>query len=240
MDAAPAQILRVCCPDWQGGEGALQSHICFGYAGEHHCSLLQGTDEAGYEINEEKPLECDVLVIDETTMVGVQTADAIFRACKPDAHIIFLGDPGRAEDEKYAARAGQLPSISPGRFMHDLQSMDYVQSVELTKVFRNQGGILDVVEEVAAGDLKVKDRDSVKFSGLPDPSKALDTVLARYLDIVKSDGMANTVLIMPRRAGDIDTPAWNVTWANAVLRDILNPSGQKCRGRCCALETASL
>jgi len=106
------------------------------------CSLLRGTDEAGYEVNEKNPLDCDVLVIDETTMVGVQTAQAIFKATDPRAHIIFLGDPGRAGDCRDGGRAGQLPSISPGRFMHDLQLMPCVQSLELTKVFAARAAFL--------------------------------------------------------------------------------------------------
>jgi len=55
-------------------------------------------------------------------------------------------------------------------------------------------------------------------------------VIGKYLDIVRKEGMSNAVLIMPRRAGDVEKPDWNVTWANAVLRDILNPSGKKMPG----------
>ena len=194
------------------------------------CSLLRGTDESGYEINAEKPLGADVLVIDETTMVGLQTADAILQAAQPHAHIIFLGDPGRVAQDGVQPRAGQLPSIAPGRFMHDLQTVPEVQSVELTRVFRNAGGILDVVEEVARGRLEVKDRESVRFAPLPAPKDAMSTVLARYLDLARTDGLANTVLIMPRRAGNAEEPGWNVTWANAVLRDVLNPHGAKMPG----------
>lgn len=194
------------------------------------CSLLRGTDEAGYEHHAANPLECDVLVIDETTMVGVQTADALLQAAPKDAHIIFLGDPGRIAQAGQSARAGQLPSIAPGRFMHDLQVIDGVQSLELTRVWRNGGGILDVVEEVARGRLEVADRESVTFAPLPNPETALQTVLARYLELARRDGLANTVLIMPKRAGDVNTPGWNVTWANSVLREVLNRDGQKMPG----------
>lgn len=194
------------------------------------CSMLRGTDEAGYEVNAEKPLETDVLVVDESTMVGIESADAIFQATQAHTHIIFLGDPGLVDDKGAPDKAGQLPSISPGRFMHDLQTIPEVQNLHLTKVFRNGGGILDVVREVADGKLDVKDRVSVKFDPLPTPQQALQTVIARYLEVSRRDGMANTVLVMPRRAGDVSTPGWNVTWSNAVLRDILNRDGIKMPG----------
>lgn len=194
------------------------------------CSLLRGTDEAGYEVCANNPLACDVLVIDETTMVGLQTAAAIMDALPPHAHVIFLGDPGRAASARHAARAGQLPSIAPGRFMHDLEVIPGVQALDLRRVYRNSGGILDVVEEVAAGRLQVRDRESVSFAPLPPAQHALQTVLARYLELARRDGLANTVLIMPRRVGDPNVPGWNVTWANAVLRDVLNRDGLKLPG----------
>jgi len=194
------------------------------------CSMLRGTDEAGYEINADKPLETDVLVVDESTMVGIETADALLQATQAHTHIIFLGDPGTIDAQGRPDKAGQLPSISPGRFMHDLQSVAEVQKLHLTKVFRNGGGILDVVREVAEGNLDVRDRETVKFDPLPEPEQALQTVIARYLEIARRDGMANTVLIMPRRAGDVNEPGWNVTWSNAVLREILNRDGPKMPG----------
>jgi len=194
------------------------------------CSMLRGTDDAGYEINAEKPLEADVLVIDESTMVGIETADALLQAARPDTHIIFLGDPGTVDNQGAPDKSGQLPSIAPGRFMHDLQAIPEVQKLHLTRVFRNAGGILDVVREVADGNIDIRDRETVKFESLPDPKDALETVIARYLELSRRDGAAHTALIMPRRAGSVSEPGWNVTWSNAILRDILNKNGIKMPG----------
>ena len=201
-----------------------------GFSASTICSLLRGTDETGYEVNARNPLDCDVLVVDETTMVGLRTADAILQAAPPHAHIIFLGDPGRLPTKTQAGRSGQLPSIAPGRFMQDLQLIEGVQSLELKRVFRNAGGILDVVEEVAQGKLDVRNRESVTFSDLPPPQQAMQTVLARYLELARRDGLANTVLVCPKRAGAPGEPGWNVTWLNAVLREALNRDGSKIPG----------
>lgn len=194
------------------------------------CSMLRGTDDVGYEVDADDPLTCDVLVTDESTMMGVVTADAVMQALPRGSHIIILGDPGRTVSESRPGRAGQLPSISPGRFMHDLQIMPAVHNVELERVYRNSGGILDVVEQVAAGKLEVKDKDSVSFRGLPDPERANDEVLSRYVQLARQDGLANTALIMPVRAGDVNKPSWSVTWVNAVLREVFNRDGQKMPG----------
>ena len=198
-------------------------------------SLLSGAVETGFMVNEEKPLTCDVLVIDESTMIGVEMADALLKALPPHAHVIFLGDPGRVAAEGQQARAGQLPSISPGRFMLDLLELPDVNHVNLVKTQRNRGGILEVVNEVAGSALTVKDRDSVRFNDLPDPLVGFPAVMNEYLDRVMDDGVTGTLLVMPKRKGSRDKPDWNTTYANSVLKAKLNPAGIKIPGSSMAL-----
>ena len=198
-------------------------------------SLLSGAVETGFMVNEEKPLTCDVLVIDESTMIGVEMADALLKALPPHAHVIFLGDPGRVAAEGQQARAGQLPSISPGRFMLDLLDLPDVNHVNLVKTQRNRGGILEVVNEVGDSALTVKDRDSVRFNDLPDPLVGFPAVMNEYLDRVMADGVTSTLLVMPKRKGSRDKPDWNTTYANSVLKSKLNPAGIKIPGSSMAL-----
>jgi len=201
-----------------------------GYESNTTCSLLRGSEESGFAINGGEPLECDVLVIDESTMNGVVMADAIFDALPADAHVIFLGDPGVPAREGRSARAGQLPSISPGRFMLDLLDLPAVNHVHLTKTWRNSGGILDVVDEVARGELVVKDRESVRFRPLPDAVVGFPGVMQAYLESVQKFGIENTAMVMPKRQGNRNEPDWNITYANAVLREVCNPHANKLPG----------
>ena len=198
-------------------------------------SLLSGAVETGFMVNEEKPLSCDVLVIDESTMNGVEMADALLKALPPHAHVIFLGDPGRLASDGQQARAGQLPSISPGRFMLDLLELPDINHVNLVKTHRNRGGILEVVNEVGDSNLTVKDRESVTFSDLPDPLVGFPSVMREYIDGVMADGVTNTLLVMPKRKGSKDKPDWNTTYANSVLKATLNPAGIKIPGSSMAL-----
>lgn len=194
------------------------------------CSLLKGAEDAGFEVNEGNPLDCDLLIVDESTMNGVVMADALLASLPPKAHILFLGDPGVPSAADRPARAGQLPSISPGNFMLDLQQIEGINCVNLTKTFRNSGGILDVVNEVAEGRLSVKNREDVVFSMLPEANVGFGSVMAEYLRRVEQDGIANTLLVIPKRAGDRNEPGWNSTYANHVLRQVCNPNGQKLPG----------
>lgn len=204
-----------------------------GYVATTMHSLLQGSEEGGFKVNAEDPLEVDALVLDESTMNGIGMANAALNALPPHAHLIILGDPGLPAKPNVpdSARAGQLPSISPGRFMQDLLLVPGINHFNLTKTHRNDGGILDVVKQTARGDLQTTDLPSVSFShGLPTPQKGFPVVMQEYLTNVLRDGIENTLLVMPMRKGDRETPGWNSTYANHVLRATCNPHGEKIPG----------
>lgn len=214
----------------------LSSRVAsLGYNASTIHALLKGGPEDGFQVNEENPLPCDVLVIDESTMNGIELADALLRAIRSDTHVIFLGDPGRLASADHPARAGQLPSIAPGRFMLDLLHLPSVNHVHLQKTYRNSGGILEVVQEVGNGSLDVRDRDAVRFNNLAGASTGFAAVRMEYLERVMQDGVENTLLVMPKRQGDKDVADWNTTYANAVLRQMLNPQGIKLPGTALAV-----
>jgi exodeoxyribonuclease V alpha subunit len=74
--------------------------------------------------NEDKPLECDLLIVDETSMVDVLLMHALLRALPRDAGLIMVGD------------VDQLPSVGPGNALRDLIESGVVPVVRLTEVFR--------------------------------------------------------------------------------------------------------
>jgi exodeoxyribonuclease V alpha subunit len=107
---------------------------------------------------------------------------------------------------------------------------------QLTKTHRNDGGILEVVNNAGAGVLANPQqiRSDVKFiTTLPDPNpNSVHEVLTEFdqaLAAVNGD-FASVGLMVPRRKGDANTPGWNVTYLNAVMRERYNGSGQKIAG----------
>ena len=74
--------------------------------------------------NEDKPLECDLLVVDETSMVDVLLMYALLRALPRNAGLTMVGD------------VDQLPSVGPGNVLRDLIESGLIPVVRLTEVFR--------------------------------------------------------------------------------------------------------
>lgn len=182
-------------------------------------SMLQGSGPGDFAINADDQLTGDILVVDESSMLDLEIAQALMDAVHDDMHVILLGD------------TRQLPSISPGMVLQDLLKVAGADHNRLTKPHRNSGGILDVVNEAGAGSVQTVDRESVKFShGLGEASTEFHGVMAAYLGAVSRVGIERTVLIMPKRQGEVDQPGWNTTYSNAVLRQVLNPNAPKVVG----------
>ncbi|MEI7935367.1 MAG: ATP-dependent RecD-like DNA helicase [Verrucomicrobiota bacterium] len=78
----------------------------------------------GFTRNEARPLECDLLVVDETSMVDVVLMNHLLRALPPNASLLLVGD------------VDQLPSIGPGLVLANLIDSGVVPVVRLTEVFR--------------------------------------------------------------------------------------------------------
>jgi exodeoxyribonuclease V alpha subunit len=93
-----------------------------------HRLLEMNPESNRFQRNEDNPLECDVLILDEASMVDVPLLDAVLRAMHPDAAIVLVGD------------ADQLPSIGPGQVLHDILTSERVPSVRLTKIHRQAAG----------------------------------------------------------------------------------------------------
>jgi exodeoxyribonuclease V alpha subunit len=78
----------------------------------------------GFKRGEDNPLDCDLLVIDETSMVDVMLMQALLRAVPNKAALLIVGD------------IDQLPSVGPGQVLADIISSGAVPVVRLTEVFR--------------------------------------------------------------------------------------------------------
>ena len=85
-----------------------------------------------FERNEENPLEADVIIIDEMSMVDLPLFQALLRAVTPGTRLILVGD------------VNQLPSVGPGQVLKDLINSNCFPVVILEKIFR-QAGESDIV-----------------------------------------------------------------------------------------------
>ena len=88
----------------------------------HRLLKLQPGGAAAFD--EDNPLDADLVVVDETSMLDVYLFNTLIKAIPPGCHLLLVGD------------ADQLPSVGPGNVLHDLIASEVVPVVRLEAVFR--------------------------------------------------------------------------------------------------------
>ncbi|MGY1915160.1 AAA family ATPase [Blastococcus sp. SYSU DS0973] len=108
----------------------------------HRLLGAQGAS-GGFSRNEEWPLDADVVVVDEASMLDVELTAALLEACPDGTHLLLVGDPA------------QLPSIGPGHVLGDLIDSGVVPVTELTTLYRQAegGAIARLASAVRSGEL---------------------------------------------------------------------------------------
>jgi len=122
IQIAKAVTIALCAPT---GRAAKRLSESTGLEAKTIHRLLE-TDPrtGGFRRNEDAPLDCDLLVIDETSMVDVPLMRAVLGALPKEAALLLVGD------------VDQLPSVGPGRVLADIIASGAVPVVRLTGVFR--------------------------------------------------------------------------------------------------------
>lgn len=124
-----------------------------------------------FQRDESRPLECDLIIVDEMSMVDVPLFAALLEAIPKHAGVLLVGDPD------------QLPSVGPGQVLGDMISSKYLPAVHLREVFRQaaESKIISVAHAVNRGEvpqLNGHGRDSdFFFMGAPDPAQALEQII---------------------------------------------------------------
>ena len=120
--------------------------------------------------NEENPLEADVIIIDEMSMVDLHLMQALLKAVVPGTRLILVGD------------VNQLPSVGPGSILQDMIRSETFPVVRLTKIFRQaaESDIIVNAHKINRGEPVTLDNKSRDFFFLQrqDPNIILRVVLA--------------------------------------------------------------
>ncbi|MDO4261773.1 MAG: ATP-dependent RecD-like DNA helicase [Eubacteriales bacterium] len=168
---------------------------------------------ATFERNEENPLEADVIIIDEMSMVDMFLMHALLRAVSVGTRLILVGD------------INQLPSVGPGCVLKDLIRSESFPVVQLTKIFRqaSQSDIIVNAHRINRGERVTLDNKSRDFFFLKrqDPNVILRVVLALVQDKLPPYVNARPYdiqVLTPMRKG-----ALGVERLNEVLQQYLNP-----------------
>jgi exodeoxyribonuclease V alpha subunit len=175
--------------------------------------------DGGCARNEDSPLEQDVVVVDEASMLDVELADALLSACADGTHLVFVGD------------AAQLPSIGPGRVLGDLIDSGTVPVTELTTLYRQaEGGtIARLAIAVRQGELPPVDDPTREVAIVP--TRGSGEAAHRVVQLV-TDSIPR-VLGIPAEQVQVVTPVHRgpagTQELNKALKTRLNPGTGKRR-----------
>ena len=175
------------------------------------------TSFARFERNEDNPLECDVIIIDEMSMVDVSLMYSLLKAIAPGTRLILVGDEH------------QLPSVGPGNVLKDILASEKFTSVTLKKIFRQaqESDIVMNAHKIHQGEHVTLDNKSKDFFFLKRADA--DTIINVMLTLVRDKmpkyvdaGISEIQVLTPTRKGLI-----GVERLNTILQQFLNPPSKE-------------
>ena len=171
-------------------------------------------DTQHFARNEKNPLNCDVIIVDEASMIDAILFDNLLKALRLSCRIILVGD------------SDQLPSIGAGNVLNDILETEVFPSIRLKKVFRQAKESMIVTNAHAiidgeSADFSRKDSDCF-FLTRADKYRTVETVLELITDRLPSayamDAITDIQVLCPSRK--LDTGTVNL---NNLLQEKLNP-----------------
>lgn len=183
----------------------------------HRLLEITFTEDEDFKLfarDESNPLEEDVVIVDESSMVDVLLGSALFKALKPTAHLILVGD------------ADQLPPVGAGNMLGDLIASGAVKTVRLSKIFRQaaQSMIVQNAHRIIGGEEPILNAEGSDFYFVARGST--DTIAAAVAQLCRTrlpqaygyDPMKQIQVLSPMKKG----PA-GVRNLNKLLQQSLNP-----------------
>jgi len=180
-------------------------------------AVEEDTAGARFERNEENPLEADVVIIDEMSMVDIHLFRALLAAVSVGTRLIMVGD------------VDQLPSVGPGQVLHDLMESRAFPVVILKKIFR-QAGESDIVvnaHKINRGEEIILNNKSKDFFFLERKDagviykhmiQLIREMLPKYVEAKPYE----IQVLTPMRKGNL-----GVEVLNGILQKYLNPPSEK-------------
>ncbi len=184
-----------------------------------HRLLEVNPKTGGFKRGNDNPLDCEQLVVDETSMVDVMLMQALMKAVPDKAALLIVGD------------IDQLPSVGPGQVLADVISSGAVPVVRLTEVFRQaaQSRIITSAHRINQGfipDLSSSSQSDFYFVQADNPEIAVP----RIIELVKTripkrfglDPVRDIQVLCPMNRGGVGARSLNIE-----LQAALNPAGER-------------
>lgn len=181
-----------------------------------HSLLEMDFQKGGFKRNRDNPLTCDLVIVDEASMIDTLLMNHLLKAIPNEARVIIIGD------------IDQLPSVGPGNVLKDIIRSERIPVIQLKQIFRQAAGSRIVtnahlINEGSFPDLSPLPKSDFQFISAETPEEILDIVL----DLVKTrlpkafrfHRFEEIQVLSPMKRGLIGTENLNL-----VLQQNLNPS----------------
>ena len=204
--------VELCAPTGRAAKRMSEATGC--PARTIHRLLEYSGEGQGFAKDEDDPLDADVVIVDEMSMVDVFLMRSLLRALRSGARLVLVGD------------ADQLPSVGAGNVLRDLIDAGAVRVVRLTEIFRQaqQSMIVVNAHRINHGEypvFRVKDTDFF-VERKENPAQAAQTVVglvqSRLPKYLNADGLRSIQVMAPMKRGDAGVFA-----LNRALQQALNP-----------------
>lgn len=167
-----------------------------------------------FDKNETEPIEADVIIIDEVSMVDMQLFNNLLKAIEPGTRLILVGD------------ANQLPSVAAGNVLKDIIKSEKIKVVRLTEIFRQarESAIITNAHKINSGEEPVMNGKNTDFFFVNAqyapkvPGKIVELITKRLPKFTGVDSFSDMQVLTPMRKGDIGAAGLNKT-----LQKALNP-----------------
>ena len=176
-------------------------------------AMPESGKKASFERNEDNPLEADVIIVDEMSMVDIHLFQSLLKAVSPGTRLILVGD------------VNQLPSVGPGQVLADLIASEVFPVVCLQKIFRQaqESDIVVNAHRINKGEqiaLTNKSRDFffLERNSVPVIYKHMVQLIGEMLPKYVKASPFDIQVLTPMRKGEL-----GVERLNTVLQHYLNP-----------------
>lgn len=168
--------------------------------------------DAGVEAADDykvEPLDADLVLVDEVSMLDIYIAKYLFSAVKPGTQLVLIGD------------VDQLPSVGPGAVLAELINSGEIPVSRLEKVHRQDNGssIAYNASLIRNGVLDLGYDDSFQFVESKNFAESAEICMKLYLEEVKKSGLDDVAMLSPFRK----KTETGVNALNTSLQDALNP-----------------
>jgi len=181
-------------------------------------SFSESDDSMNFSKNEDNPLDCEIIIIDEMSMVDILLMQSLLKALKSHTKLIMVGD------------SDQLPSVGAGNVLRDIINSGVVPTVSLTEIFRQakESAIVVNAHKINRGEYPEFNKNGTDFfivkrdTAVDISHSIIDLFINRLPKAYRYNPLYQIQILSPMRKG-----ITGVNELNIALQKVINPPDKK-------------